>query len=470
MLNDPEARVKLALDVSGVGVWAWDAATDRITADAAYRQLYGFSADGALDSGIWLESLHPDDREALKRHVGEILREADEWHEEFRIIHPERGERWLEGLGRVVRDAEGRAAGLTGINTDITSRKRAEIALRESEARFRAIIESAIDGIIAIDDRGIVQSVNPATVRIFGYSAEEITGQNVRMLMPEPYRSGHDKYIRQYLETGQAKIIGIGREVAGRRKDGSTFPLDLGITEVSQGGRRLFIGIVRDITERKQAEETQRLLLEEINHRVKNTLVIVQAMAEQTMQKSRDPEHFVDSFRGRLQALSRAHNLLTQGNWSGVDLQSLIRDQLLIGPEPDQRISYSGPRLELQPRAAVHLGLVLHELGTNARKYGALKAPEGKLAVTWRIAARQTGSSLELTWEERAGPAVSPPASEGFGTFLIQRGLKHALGGEAHVTFAPAGVVCELRLPLPEPPRIADGDPAALPGASSTPQ
>ncbi len=458
ILEDPETRLKLALDVSGVGVWAWDAASDKITADAAYRQLYGFSTEGALDSGVWLASLHPDDREALKRHVGEILRKADEWHEEFRIIHPARGERWLEGQGRVVRDAEGRAAGLAGINTDITSRKRAEIALRESEARLRAIIESAIDGIITIDEQGMVLSVNPATVRIFGYAAEEIMGQNVRMLMPQPYRSGHDGYIRDYLKTGQAKIIGIGREVVGRRKDGTEFPLDLGISEVSQGGRRLFIGIVRDITERKQAEDTQHLLLEEINHRVKNTLVIVQAMAEQTMQKSRDPAHFVDSFRGRLQALSRAHNLLTQGNWSGADLQSLIRDQLLIGPEPDQRISYSGPQLELPPRAAVHLGLVLHELGTNAHKYGALKVPEGRLAVAWRIASGQAGRSLELTWEESGGPAVSPPSSEGFGTFLIQRGLKHALGGDAHISFTPAGVVCDLRMPLADPPRLAGGE------------
>ena len=165
------------------------------------------------------------------------------------------------------------------------------------------------------------------------------------------------------------------------------------------------------------------------------------------MQKSRDPEHFVDSFRGRLQALSRAPDL-----YAGelVRRRSSITNSRSIADRSGTRISasYSGPRLGLQPRAAVHLGLVLHELGTNARKYGALKAAEGKLAVTWRIAARQTGSSIELTWEERAGPAVSPPASEGFGTFLIQRGLKHALGGEAHVTFAPAGVVCKLRLPF----------------------
>ncbi|MFA5951608.1 MAG: PAS domain S-box protein [Hyphomicrobium sp.] len=439
-----ETPLKLALDIAAVGVWAWESATDEITADAAYRQLYGFSADVTLDSAAWLERLHPDDRDALKRHVDASLRIEDEWHEEFRVLHPDRGERWLEGIGHVVRDASERVTGLAGINTDITARKRAEIALRESEARLRAIIDNAIDGIIAIDERGEVQSVNPAVERIFGYSSQDVIGQNVRLLMPEPYWSGHDTYIRDYLKTGQAKIIGIGREVVGRRKNGSTFPLDLGITEVSQGARRLFIGFVRDITERKQSEDTQRLLLREINHRVKNTLVIVQAMAEQTMRKSRDPSHFVDSFRGRLHALSRAHNMLTQENWTGVNLQSLIRDQLLIGSEQDQRISCSGPPIDLQPRAAVHLGLVLHELGTNAHKYGALKVPEGRLAVTWRIATQRAGRSLELIWKETDGPEVGPPGVEGFGTFLIQRGLKHALGGDASVAFAPSGVVCTL--------------------------
>ena len=128
-----------------------------------------------------------------------------------------------------------------------------------------------------------MQSLNRAAAMIFGFPPEEVIGRNVRMLMPEPDHSAHDSYLRNYLRTGTAKIIGIGREVAGQRKDGSIFPLDLGITEVRPGERRLFIGVIRDITERKQAQETQRLLIDELNHRVKNTLATVQAMAEQTL-------------------------------------------------------------------------------------------------------------------------------------------------------------------------------------------
>lgn len=457
-LKVSEARLRLALGASGVGVWEWDAVTDKIIADMSYRQLYGFGADVELNSAAWQERLHPEDREHLKQQVSECLRSDDEWHEEFRILHPERGERWLEGLGRVIRDQQGRPTGLAGINTDISDRKRAEIALRESEARLRAIFESTIDGIIAIDEQGTVESINPAAVRIFGYASQEVTGQNVSMLMPEPYRSGHDRYIGDYLRTGQAKIIGIGREVEGRRKDGTIFPLDLGISEVTRVGRRLFIGVVRDITERRRAEETQRLLIDEINHRVKNTLATVQAMAEQTLQKSSNPAHFVESFLGRLQALSRAHNLLTQRNWSGVDLELLIRDQLLIEGDSDKRITCTGPPVELHARAAVHLGLVLHELGTNARKYGALKVPQGRLAVAWRVEGRRAERRLELNWVESEGPPPEPPRSEGFGTLLIQRGLKHALGGEAHIAFAPAGVVCGLSVPLPETCENTTGD------------
>jgi len=130
----------------------------------------------------------------------------------------------------------------------------AEQALRDSEAKYRAIFQGAVDGIVTIDERGMIESINPAGERLFGYAAQEVIGRNIKMLMPEPYHSHHDQYLANYMHTGQAKIIGIGREVQGRRKDGSTFPMDLAVSEVKLGTRRMFTGIVRDITLRKQAE------------------------------------------------------------------------------------------------------------------------------------------------------------------------------------------------------------------------
>jgi PAS domain S-box-containing protein len=230
--------------------------------------MYGFAPDESIDYATWEARLHPDDREPLKRQVEECLHAGSQWVEEFRILHPQLGQRWLAGLGRVLRDAEGRVSGMTGINIDVTARKMAEEAV---------------------------------------------------------------------------------------------------------------------IIERKQAQESQRLLNDELNHRVKNTLVTVQAMAEQTLRKSRDPAHFVESFRGRLQALSRAHDSLMRRTWTGVDLESLIREQLLVGADQESPITYSGPDVQLKPREAVHLGLVLHELGTNARKYGALKVPEGRVSLSWHL-------------------------------------------------------------------------------------
>ncbi len=138
---------------------------------------------------------------------------------------------------------------------DRTERRRAQTALRESEARLRAILQTAVEGIITIDDRGIIESFNPAAEGIFGYRAEEIIGRSVNSLMPAPHRNEHDRYIGNYLKTGYAKIIGIGREVVGLRKDGTTFPMDLAVSEVKLEDRRLFTGFVRDITERKRLEK-----------------------------------------------------------------------------------------------------------------------------------------------------------------------------------------------------------------------
>ncbi len=442
-LRASEARLRHALDASGAGVWAWDRDTGLITADEAYRAMYGIAPDATVDMDAWDARLHPDDKEPLKLRVEECLLSGSQWREEFRILHPGRGLRWLAGLGRVVRDAKGRVSGMTGINIDITAQKAAEAAVAASEAHLKAVVEGAIDGIVAIDNEGTVQSLNPAAAKMFGFAPAEVIGCNVRMLMP--HFSASDRLPHESSGPDEAQAMGITREGIGQRKDGSVFPLDLGITEVSREGQRLVIAVVRDITERKQAEETQRLLIDELNHRVKNTLVTVQAMAEQTLLKARDPSHFVESFRGRLQALSRAHNLLTQRTWTGVDLESLIREQLIVSGS--QILNCAGPKIQLKPRVAVHLGLALHELGTNARKYGALKVPEGRLSVTWRLADRGADHELELTWVESGGPAVSPPTSQGFGTLLIERGLKHSLGGEARMIFAPTGVICEMHVP-----------------------
>jgi PAS domain S-box-containing protein len=152
---------------------------------------------------------------------------------------------------------------------DVTQRKHDEEALRDSEARHRAILETTVDGIITIDDHGIIESVNPATVRLFGYTAAEMIGANVKMLMPSSDRQRHDSYLANYLRTGESKIIGIGREVVGRRKDGTTFPMDLSISEVTVGGRRMFTGLVHDVTERKRAEELLRKSQEELEIRVR---------------------------------------------------------------------------------------------------------------------------------------------------------------------------------------------------------
>jgi PAS domain S-box-containing protein len=163
-----------------------------------------------------------------------------------------------------IRNVAGEIIGTSKIAHDITARKRHEAALRDSEDRLRSVVNHVIDGIISINEQGIVQTFNVAAERIFGYPAAEVIGQNVKMLMPEPYRSDHDGYLHNYLHAGQAKIIGIGREVSGRRKDGSTFPMDLAVSEFSLRNQRYFTGIVRDITDRKRLESDLRQRLEEL--------------------------------------------------------------------------------------------------------------------------------------------------------------------------------------------------------------
>ncbi len=201
---------------------------------------------------------------------------------------------------------------------------------------------------------------------------------------------------------------------------------------------------ILDVTERRRAEETQHLLIGELNHRVKNTLASVQAIASQTLKGTADPKEFAGKFTGRLQALARAHSLLSSQTWQYASLAQIVREQFELGTIDEARCTVSGPKMDLPPNLALHMALIFHELGTNAAKYGALSNPTGHLFIDWRV----REDRLEIGWRESGGPPVSPPTHKGFGTILVERSLMGE-GGTASVSYPPEGVSWSFDLPLP---------------------
>ena len=236
-------------------------------------------------------------------------------------------------------------------------------------------------------------------------------------------------------------------ESTRQRKDGSLVEVSLTISPVKDSRGRI-IGaskIARDITKHKQAERLQRLLVHELNHRVKNILATVQAIARQTFSSGQWDNTARETFEARLLALSKAHDLLTRENWGGADLSQVVAEAL--APYHRDRFEIGGPDVRVIPRMALALTLALHELATNAAKYGALSVPTGRIAVLWQVRPGDP-PHLIFRWQERGGPLVSPPTQKGFGSRLIERSLALELAGEVKITYDPAGVVCEVCAPL----------------------
>ena len=218
---------------------------------------------------------------------------------------------------------------------------------------------------------------------------------------------------------------------------------------ISLENARLYTQLQRENGERKQAEERQKLLLNELNHRVKNTLVLVQAIAGQTLRLAQSPRDFTEAFGARLLALSQTHNLLNESSWKGASLRDIVGIELLPHGSGDAgRFSLTGEDVRLRPEAAVMVGMVVHELATNATKYGALSLPSGHVQVTWSINGGTAGGSIHLEWLEMRGPPVEAPRRKGFGSRLIERDLGRQLASEVRLEFLPGGVRCVMRLPL----------------------
>jgi len=222
-----------------------------------------------------------------------------------------------------------------------------------------------------------------------------------------------------------------------------------GHAAIAVDNARLFQAAQNEIAARAAAEEHQKLLLDELNHRVKNTLATIQAIFAQTLRSSATMEEFHKAFEARLIALSEAHNLLSRENWRGVMLEDLVRRELLPhGVEDANRISISGPPVWLPPSKALAIGMAVHELATNAARHGALSIASGRVAVAWALEGVRAGTVLRFTWEETGGPPVAPPSRVGFGTRMIDRIVQHELGGEVARRFEPHGLSCTILVPV----------------------
>ena len=344
-----------------------------------------------------------------------------------------------------LRDASGRLIGAINLLMDITDRHPAEM----DSARLASIVASSDDAIVSKSLEGRILTWNAGAARIFGYEANEMIGQPITKIIP-PELHAEEKEILARIHRGEYVRHYDTVRVA---KDGRRIDISLSISPVRDESGKV-IGaskVARDVSERKQAERLQRTLLDELNHRVKNTLATVQAIATQSLLRAKSQTDFVTSFTGRVQALARAHTVLTQGRMQGADVMELVREQVLLGASDDNRISCSGPLLVLEAREALHLALVLHELATNARKHGALSVPGGRLAVDWEMRTKG-GRSLLMSWKESNGPKITAPNAAGFGSTLIEQTLR-GHGGDVSVNYGTHGMMCEIRMPLPETPQ-----------------
>lgn len=344
-----------------------------------------------------------------------------------------------------IRELDGRMIGYGVVAHDVTERERAARQLRDAMARTSLALEAGRMGTFEIDLNTERCTWSDQVYAIYGLDkgSFEPTLESIYGIVHPEDRAVLVDCLEAAQRGGSFEV-----EFRVRHRDGRYIWVhSRGMVRFDAEGKpQELFGVVVDITERKEAERKQQLLVGELNHRVRNTLATVQAIASQTLRRAKSPEDFVQSFSDRIQALSRAHTLLTRTAWQGTELDSLIREQLMLGT--GDRIRYQGPPVSLEPQTALQLALVLHELGTNARKYGSLSVPQGWVTVDWSIQQSAEGRMLEIVWKERGGPTVSQPCSTGFGTLLIERSLQQGHGGESRISFDPEGVTCVIRLPL----------------------
>lgn len=437
------------IDVSRLPIFYWEIDDGLMQWSMGCEQLYGFSREEALGR-IPYELLktefpvpYPEIRQQLEMgnswggEVVQTTRDGRKLFVEVRLDPYRSDDRCL-----VMED-----------NRDVTAQHEAEEELKLSEERLA--IAAKLAGVGFFDHDQIVDIIHFSPEPWAGELPTEATFEDLYAIMHpadipgfqeavakahDPKGTGHfEQEYRLVRKSGEVRWISVKSRTYFEGEGENRRPVRT-------------VGAVIDITDRRMWEEQQRLLMGELNHRVRNTLSVVQAIATQTLRGTRDPKTFVEDFKGRIQAIASAHKLLNETTWKGTHLTDLIREQLPSAE--DGQIAFDGPEVWLPPQVALNLGLVLHELGTNARKYGALSVPSGRVEISWNVRKKNDKSALHLGWRETGGPPVQPVRTPGFGMGLIERIIAGTVEGETSIRFEPEGLNCVIEMALQPPAQV----------------
>lgn len=343
---------------------------------------------------------------------------------------------------RLLRDASGEILGAINTLLDLRTQTQAD----EARMRLAAIVESSMDAIVSKDINGTITSWNDAAEHLFGYTPAEAIGRPVTMLIPHE-RLGEEALIISRIRAGERVP---SYETMRQRKDGSLVPVSLTVSPIRDGIGRI-VGaskIARDISSHKESERRIRLLMREVNHRVKNQYSVIISMIRETSKSAGTPAAFLEQVRERIAALSQSHDLLVDAEWRGATIGDLIKAQLKAFAVQD-RLSVAGPVITLQPNAVQYLGIAFHELATNSAKHGALSRHGGRVEIEWDTAPATDGTdAFRLTWRELDGPTMGGITRRGFGSVVLKRVAPQAVGGTGQLDFKEEGVVWTLEAPL----------------------
>lgn len=438
------------IDVSQLPIFYWDIDRGLLHWSTGCEQLYGFSREEALGRMPYelLKSEFPIPYAEIRQQL-----ESGAWWGGEVIQTTRDGRKVIVEVRLDLFTSDGRRLVMED-NRDVTAQREAEERLKLSEERLAHA--AALTGLGTFDHDETTGALHLSN-RPWGEELpEETTLENLLNIIHPEDRETVRGAIAKSLDPAGTGELDLEYRIIRRSGEVRWMSVRSRTIFEGEGSKRhpvRRVGAVLDITERRTWDEHQRLLMGELNHRVRNTLSVVQAIATQTLRSTRDPKTFTEDFTGRIQAIASAHKLLNEATWKGTHLTDLIREQLSSVGGAGQ-IATDGPEVWLPPQVALNLGLVLHELGTNARKYGALSRPSGRVQITWTVRKADDKPVLHLIWRETGGPPVRPPQAPGFGMGLIERIIGGTVEGETSVRFEPEGLHCVIEMALQPITRI----------------